>query len=129
MSHVVITCTCGSDRIAGWPVHSACAVPGHGDVPPDKVDPQTLADAGHEAVAHLNDAVLALMKARAAWVSRGLPADNPFPASLDRLASSITYQNERMRKWAVAAQQVATERESSLLASGQDAVSGSEVQS
>lgn len=112
MSHVVITCTCGPDRIAGRPVHSACEVPGHGDVPPDPVDPQTLVDAGWEAVACLDVAVLALMKARAAWVSRGLPADNPFPSSLDRLAGSITYQNERMRKWAIAAQQVATERES-----------------
>lgn len=117
MSHVVITCTCGPDRIAGRSVHSACPVPGHGDVPPDKVDPQTLADAGLEAVAHLNEAVLALMKARAAWVSRGLPADNAFPSSLDRLAGSITYQNDRMRKWAIAAQQVATERESRASAS------------
>lgn len=118
MSHVVITCTCGPDRIAGRSVHSACEVPGHGDVPPDPVDPQTLVDAGREAVVHLNDAVLALMKARAAWVSRGLPADNAFPASLDRLAGSITHQNQRMREWAAAAKTVAdsragtTERES-----------------
>lgn len=110
MSHVVVTCTCGPDRIAGRSVHSACEVPGHGDVPPDPVDPQTLVDAGWEAVVHLNDAVLALMKARAAWVSRGLPADNAFPASLDRLAGSITYQNDRMRKWAVAAERVAESR-------------------
>ena len=109
-SHVFITCTCGPDRIAGRSVHSACPVPGHGDVPPDLVDPQDLADAGREAVTHLQDAVLSLMKARAAWVSRGLPADNPFPLSLDRLAGSITYQNDRMRKWAIAAQTVATQR-------------------
>lgn len=110
MSHVVITCTCGPDRIAGRPVHSACEVPGHGDVPPDPVDPQALADAGREAVAHLDDAVLALMKARAAWVSRGLPANNSFPASLDRLAGSITRQNHHMRKWAAAAETVAERR-------------------
>lgn len=110
-SHIVTTCTCGPDRIAGRPVHSACEVPGHGDVPPLPVDPQTLVDAGWEALDHLQDAVLALMKARAAWVSRGLPSTNAFPQSLDRLAGKITYQNDRLRRWTVAAERVAERRQ------------------
>lgn len=99
MSHVILTCTCPS----------TCEVPGHGDVAL-LVDPQTLVDAGMEALGHLNDAVWALMKARAAWVSRGLPGDNPFPLSLDRLAESITYKNQRLLEWTVAAKTVAKNR-------------------
>lgn len=110
VSHVVITCTCGSDRLAGRPVHSACPVPGHGDVPPDPVDPWALVEAGREALGHLDDAVQSILKARAAWVSRGLDSTNSFPVSLDHLAASQSAQWQNLRKWVLAAQTVAERR-------------------
>jgi hypothetical protein len=112
MSHVVITCTCGPDRIAGGPVHSACPVPGHGDVPRDPVDPWTLVEAGREALDHLDTATHAILAARASWVSRGLDPANRFPTSLDALAANLVHQRERFVRWVVAAQQVAERRTS-----------------
>lgn len=102
MSHVVITCTCGRQR--------PCEVPGHGDVPRDPVDPWALVDAGREALGHLDDAVRSIMKARAAWVSRGLDSTNNFPASLDRLAGTMEHNWRQLRDWTDAAQQVAERR-------------------
>lgn len=110
MSHVVITCTCGPDRVFGRLVHSACEVPGHGDVPPDPVDPWALAEAGREALGHLDAAVQSVLAARAAWVSRGLDATNPFPTSLDVLAGSMSRQWQDLRKWTAAAVTVAERR-------------------
>lgn len=110
MSHVVITCTCGPDRIAGRSVHSACPVPGHGDVPPDPVDPWALVEAGREALGHLDAAVRSVLAARAAWVSRGLDATNKFPQSLDVLAGTMTRNWEQLRRWTIAAEKVAQER-------------------
>lgn len=110
MSHVVITCTCGPDRFANRPVHSACPVPGHGDVPADPVDPWALVEAGHEALSHLDNAVQSILKARASWVSRGLDSTNHFPASLDRLAGTMTHNWQDLRRWTAAAEQVAQER-------------------
>lgn len=101
-SHVIITCTCGTKLL--------CPVPGHVGVPPDPVDPLKLVAAGQEAQGHLADAVLALMKARASWVSRGLPADNRFPLTLDRLAESITHSNVELRRWTAGAMVVAERR-------------------
>lgn len=107
MSTVIISCTCGPDRIAERPVHSACPVPGHGDTPRDPVDPWTLVEAGRETLGHLDDAVQAILAARAAWVSRGLDPANPFPRSLDLTASNLSHQWQEMRKWTVAATTVA----------------------
>jgi hypothetical protein len=102
MSHTVITCTCGKP----WP----CPVPGHDMTPPDPVDPQALVDAGREALTHLDAAVQSVLAARAAWVSRGLPGDNAFPASLDGLAGSMNRQWMRLREWVAAAETVAKRR-------------------
>lgn len=109
MSHVIITCTCGRPTgTAG--LHAACAVPGHGDVPRDPVDPWALVDAGLEAIRHLNDAMTALMKARAAWVGRGLDETNPFPVGLDIEAMSLAATISNMRDWTLAATSVAEQR-------------------
>lgn len=97
MSHVVLTCVCPD----------ACPIPGHGTVPRDPVDPYDLVDASTEALGHIDEAVTALMKARAAWVSRGLDSDNQFPRSLDELAAGLVASSERLRRWAGAAKVVA----------------------
>ena len=110
MSHVVITCTCR--RWDQLQEANECEVPGHGTMPPDPVDPKDLVAAGDEASKHLNEAVTSLMRARAAWVSRGLDSTNPFPVSLDHLAGRITRQNEHLRKWTAAAAVVAKRRKS-----------------
>lgn len=102
MSHVVLTCTCRSTE--------TCPVPGHGFVLPDPIDPDLLPEAIMAAFVHLDNAVQEVIKARREWVSRGLPADNPFPASLDRLAETMTADNNRLRDGARAAETVARRR-------------------
>lgn len=102
MSHTVIDCTCRVDEL--------CPVPGHGHVPPGPVDPWVLVDAGTEALRHLDDAVRSVVAARAAWVSRGLLADNRFPRSLDRLAGGMVNDRRRLRAWTTAAKTVAERR-------------------
>lgn len=106
MTTVVIPCTCREDNEAQR-VIPTCQVPGHGVTPPDPVDPQVLVDAGYEAMHYIDDAVQALIKARSAWVSRGLPASNPFPQSLDRLTETIEHNWQDLRKWVAAAATVA----------------------
>lgn len=74
-------------------------VPGHGTVP-NLVDPQDLADAFAAMPAHISAAVTELMKARAEWVSRGLPADHSLMLWLDRKALELVHQGDQVRKWA-----------------------------
>lgn len=111
MSHEVITCTCRKWK-ASLNVDNGCPVPGHGIVPADPVDPWTLVEAGREALGHLMEVERHLIAARSAWVSRGLPGDNPFPVSLDRETMRFIAGRDAMRKWVAAAEKVARERQS-----------------
>lgn len=106
MSHEVITCLC--TRVEGNR-KAECQVPGHGNVP-NLVDPQAVVDAGAEALDHIDDAIQSILKARRAWVSRGLDGNNPFPTSLDELARNMTFQWQELRKFTAAAQTVADRR-------------------
>ena len=108
-SHVVITCECTLIPNTLDRDPNDCQVPGHGNVP-ITVAPHVLVEFGQEVLGHLADAEMALIKARAAWVSRGLPGDNPFPVSIDRLVENLVYQRGEMRKWTSAAQTVAERR-------------------
>lgn len=103
MSHVVITCTCGKKEPIG------CEVPGHGVIPLT-VDPWTLVSAGEEAVGHLLQAEASIIAARAAWVSRGLPGDNPFPVGLDQETMRLVKSIHNLRKWVSGARTVAERR-------------------
>lgn len=102
VTHQVLWCTCATRLL--------CPVPGHVQVPPDPVDPNDLVAAGEEALRHIDAAVQSLLAARAAWVSRGLEDSNPFPRSLDRLAETLTRNNQDLRLWVVAAKTVAARR-------------------
>lgn len=104
MSHVVITCTCNSDE--------PCQVPGHGVVPLE-VDPWVLVSAGEEALGHLRQAMASIISARAAWVSRGLPADNLFPRGLDHETTRLVGSIDNLRRWVDGARRVAERRSSS----------------
>lgn len=112
MSHEVITCTCGQAEPLG------CPVPGHGVVPLT-IDPWTLVEAGEAAIVELQRAQAALIAARAAWVSRGLPGDNPFPVGLDVETMRLVATIENMRRWTAGARKVAERRTAS--ANGGDA--------
>lgn len=101
VSHIVITCTCGADQ--------ACEVPGHGSVPLE-VDPWVLVSAGEEALGHMRQAMNSIISARHAWVSRGLPGENPFPLSLDRETAVLASGIDRLRSWVDAARKVAERR-------------------
>ncbi len=101
MSHIVISCTC-RDR-------EDCPVPGHGVVPLE-VDPNVLVEAGEEALVHLKEVERHLIAARAAWMSRGLPGDNPFPLSIDRQTESFIASRRQFQAWVKAAAQVAAKR-------------------
>ena len=107
MSHVVITCTCREDRLNET---SVCPVPGHALVPRPLVDPWDLVAAGDGIAEHLDAAVVELMKARAEWVGRGLPAEG-FASSwatwLDVTAREIGFQREAIVRWSLAARKVA----------------------
>lgn len=104
MSHVVLTCTCATHLVG-------CPVPGHLAVPPNPIDPQDVADFGAEALAHLAAAEQSLLAARAAWVSRGLPASNPFPTSIDELVAGLHSRWEALRRWNAGARVVAERRQ------------------
>lgn len=103
MSHVVITCTCGTKEPIG------CEVPGHGVIPLE-IDPWTLVSAGEEALGHLRQAERSIIAARAAWVSRGLPGDNPFPVGLDRETMRLVASIKALHKWVQGARVVADRR-------------------
>lgn len=97
-SHEVLTCTCATKLL--------CPIPGHVGVP-ITVEPAKLVEAGREALHHLDAAIQSVLAARAAWVSRGLPGDNPLPLSLDRLAATMTANWSELRRWVSAADEVA----------------------
>lgn len=92
---------------------TTCEIPGHALVPRDPVDPHDLVKAGTEMVAHLNAAITEVMKARADWVSRGLPAEG-FASSwvqwCDGQAWRIIAQRDAIARWTKAARTVAERR-------------------